>query len=152
MDVTNEAEWAALVMAMDQPPWAADARFATNAGRLANEDELDERIAAWTSEFTDYEAMELLQAAGVRAGVCQKASDKFERDPQLAARDWWHEVEHGELGPVTYDGVLPRLSATPGSVRTAGPLIGQDTHAVLRDVLGMSDEEIAETEAMGVLM
>jgi formyl-CoA transferase len=58
----------------------------------------------------------------------------------------------GELGPVTYDGVLPRLSATPGSVRTAGPLIGQDTHAVLRDVLGMSDEEIAETEAMGVLM
>lgn len=152
IDVTNEAEWAALVMAMDEPPWAADVRFATNAGRLANEDELDERIAAWTSEFTDYEAMDLLQAAGVRAGVCQKASDKFERDPQLAARDWWHEVEHGELGPVTYDGVLPRLSATPGSVRTAGPLIGQDTHAVLRDVIGMSDEEIAETEAMGVLM
>ncbi|MBI2765181.1 MAG: CoA transferase [Chloroflexi bacterium] len=150
--VMNDAEWQALVLAMDEPPWAADERFATNAGRLANEDELDERISAWTSEFTDYEAMELLQAAGVRAGVCQKASDRFERDPQLAARDWWSTLPHAELGESDFDGVVPKLSRTPGTLRQASPLMGEHTHEVLRDVLGMSDEEIVEHETSGVLM
>ncbi|MGI8926646.1 MAG: CaiB/BaiF CoA transferase family protein [Tepidiformaceae bacterium] len=150
--VINDAEWQALVRAMDEPPWALEPRFATNEGRLALQDELDSRIETWTTELTDYEAMEILQAAGVRAGVCQKASDRFERDPQLAARSWWHSLPHPELGDCDYDGVIPRLSETPGLLRSAGPLIGADTHAVLRDVLGMSDEELAEHEAQGVLM
>ncbi|MBI5949224.1 MAG: CoA transferase [Chloroflexi bacterium] len=150
--VMNDAEWQAMVRAMDDPEWALDPRFATNAGRLANQDELDERIETWTTEFTDYEVMELLQAAGVRAGVCQKASDRFERDPQLAARDWWHRLPHAELGESNYDGVVPKLSASPGVLRTASPLLGVHTHDVLRDVLGMNDDEIAEHEALGVLM
>jgi crotonobetainyl-CoA:carnitine CoA-transferase CaiB-like acyl-CoA transferase len=150
--VMNDAEWQALVRAMDEPAWAIEPRFATNAGRLANQDELDARVEAWTSEFEDYEAMELLQAAGVRAGVCQKASDRFEHDPQLKARQWWHRLPHAEFGDCDYDGILPRLSVTPGQMRTSSPLIGQHTHEVLHDVLGMSAEEIAEQEALGVLM
>jgi len=148
----NDAEWQALVMAMEEPHWAEDPKWATNAGRLANQDELDERIGGWTSEFVDYEAMELLQAAGVRAGVCQRASDRFERDPQLKARVWWHRLPHEELGERDFDGVVPKLSRTPGTLRTASPMLGADTHAVLRDLLGMSEDEIAEHEAMGVLM
>ena len=150
--VMNDAEWRALVMAMDEPPWASDPKFATNAGRLANQDELDERIGEWTSEFVDYEAMEILQAAGVRAGAVQKASDRFERDPQLAARDWWHRLPHAEIGDSDFDGIVPKLSATPGVLRVASPLMGEHTHEVLRDVIGMSDEEIVEHETMGVLM
>ncbi len=150
--VMNDGEWQALVRAMEEPEWAADPRFATNAGRLASQDELDTRIEAWTTEFDDYELMEMLQAAGVRAGVCQKPSDRFERDPQFKARDWWHVLPHAELGDCEYDGVAPRLSVTPGVLRTASPLIGEHTHEVLREVLGLSDEEIAEQEAMGVLM
>jgi crotonobetainyl-CoA:carnitine CoA-transferase CaiB-like acyl-CoA transferase len=148
----NDAEWQALVRAMDEPIWASEARWATNEARLANQDELDSRIGDWTSELTDYEAMEILQAAGVRAGVAQRASDRFERDPQLKARGWWHRLEHPELGLCDYDGILPKLSRTPGQMRSASPLLGADTHAVLRDVLGFGDEEIAEHEAQGVLM
>ena len=105
-----------------------------------------------TSEFVDYEAMEILQAAGVRAGAVQKASDRFERDPQLAARDWWHRLPHAEIGDSDFDGIVPKLSATPGVLRVASPLMGEHTHEVLRDVIGMSDEEIGEHETMGVLM
>jgi crotonobetainyl-CoA:carnitine CoA-transferase CaiB-like acyl-CoA transferase len=150
--VMNDAQWQAFVRAIEEPAWALDPKFATNEGRLANQDELDERIAQWTSEFEDYEAMELLQAAGIRAGVCQKASDKFERDPQLAARGWWHRLPHPELGDCDYDGVTPRLSETPGQLRTASPLIGEHTHEVMRDLLCMSDDEIADHEAAGVFM
>ena len=152
IDGMSDAEWQALVRAMDEPPWASDAKWSTHEGRLANEDELDERIGEWTSELTDYEAMELLQAAGVRAGVCQKASDRFENDPQLRSRGWWHQLEHPEIGTCDYDGIVPQLSLTPGEMRTASPMLGADTHAVLREVLGMSEDEIAEQEAMGVLM
>ena len=148
----NDAEWQAIVLAMDEPAWAADPKWATNAGRVANEDELDARIAEWTSTMTDYAAMEVLQAAGVRAGVCQRASDRYERDPQLRSRDWWHVLDHAEIGPSEYDGVLPKLSESPGSLERAAPVLGQHTHEVLREVAGMTDEEIAEHEAMGVLM
>jgi crotonobetainyl-CoA:carnitine CoA-transferase CaiB-like acyl-CoA transferase len=152
LEARNDAEWQALVRAMDEPEWAAEPRFATNEARLANQDELDARIETWTSELEDYEAMEILQAAGVPAGVCQKASDRFERDPQLAARDWWHSLPHPELGPTDYDGVVPRLALTPGQLRTASPVLGEHTHEILRDVLGLTDDQIAEHEAAGVFM
>ncbi len=148
----NDAEWVALVRAMDEPLWAADVRFRSNEARIANQDELDARIGEWTSELEDYEAMEILQAAGVRAGVCQKASDRFERDPQLKARGWWARLDHPELGERDFDGVLPRLSATPGALRTSSPILGADTWGVLEEVAGFTPEEIAEYEAMGVLM
>jgi len=148
----DDGEWALLVAAMDSPHWSSEARFATNESRLAHQDELDARIGEWTSELVDYEAMEILQRAGVRAGVVQKASDRFERDPQLRARSWWHTLAHAELGESDYDGVVPRLSLTPGQLRTSSPLLGQDTHAVLADIAGLSDDEVAEHEAMGVLM
>lgn len=150
--VMSEAEWEALVRAMDEPPWAREKRFATNAGRLANQDELDARIEVWTSELEDYEAMAILQAAGVRAGVCQKPSDRVERDPQFKATGWWQILPHGELGEFRFDGVTPALAGTPGTLRNSSPLLGQDTHGVLSNVLGMTDEEIASLEEQGVLM
>ncbi len=150
--VMDDGEWTALVEAMGSPEWAAEERFATNAGRLANQDELDERIGLWTTELTDYEAMHILQAVGVRAGVCQHASDKLERDPQLAARGWWHRLPHGELGESVFDGVVPVLSRTPGSLRSASPLLGEHTREVMVDVLGMSEKEYAGYEAAGVFM
>jgi crotonobetainyl-CoA:carnitine CoA-transferase CaiB-like acyl-CoA transferase len=150
--VTNDAEWQALVRAMDEPAWAADGRFATNAGRLTHQDELDAQISAWTAPHHDLVLMTLLQAAGVRAAACQRASDRFERDPQLTVRDWWHRLPHAELGDCEYDGIVPKLAKSPGALRTASPLMGEHTWEVLRDVLGLTDDEIAAHEASGVLM
>lgn len=150
--VMSNPEWQALVRAMDEPEWALDERFATNAGRLANQDELDAHIADWTRQFEDYDLMTLLQAAGVRAAVCQKPSDRVEHDPQLKARKWWHHLPHAEFGECEYDGVAPRLSATPGTLRTASPLLGEHTWEVLRDVLHLTDEQIGEYSSAGVLM
>jgi crotonobetainyl-CoA:carnitine CoA-transferase CaiB-like acyl-CoA transferase len=150
--VMNDAEWQALIQAMDEPAWAVDEKFATNAGRLANQDELDEHIAAWTRQCDDYELMAVLQAAGVRAAVCQKPSDRVENDPQLKARGWWQRLPHAELGDCEYDGVAPRLSVTPGALRTASPLLGEHTFEVLRDVLHLTDEQISQYANAGVLM
>lgn len=78
--------------------------------------------------------------------------ERRERDPQLAARDWWHVLPHPELGDCEYDGIVPKLSETPGALRTSSPLLGQHTYEVMREVVGMSEEEFAEHESAGVFM
>lgn len=150
--VMCDAEWEALARVMGEPEWARGERFATNAARLANEDALDERIAAWTAPREDYALMAELQAAGVRAAVCQKPGDRVERDPQLAARGWWRTLPHAEMGDTPHDGVAPRLSDTPGELRAPAPLIGADTRAVLAETLGLGEAELDDCEAAGVFM
>ncbi len=148
----NDAEWQALVLAMDEPEWAANTQFTSNAGRLANQHIIDAHIADWTRPQEDYSVMQLLQAAGVPAGVVQYPGDRRERDPQLASRDWWNTQHHGEIGECEFDGVCPHLSRTPGSVRSASPLIGQHTYDVASSIIGLSPSEYEENAALGVFM
>lgn len=150
--VRSDAEWEALRRAMGEPGWAGDARFATNAGRLEHEAEIDAGIEAWTRRRDAYAVMATLQAAGVPAGVCQTAGDRVERDEQLRARGWWTRMPHPELGDSGFDGVAPRLSRTPGANRSASPLMGEHTFEVMTGVLGMGPEEFEELEGMGVFM
>jgi len=151
--VRNDAEWQAMAQAMGEPSWAADSKFATNAGRLANQDELDANISAWTATREDYPLMHVLQAAGVPAGVCQSPGDRFEKDEQFRDRGWWATMPHPEMGEESeFDGVTPSLSATPGTNRTSAPMLGANTHEVMTSLLGLSDEEFAEHEEMGVFM
>ncbi|MGD9889960.1 MAG: CaiB/BaiF CoA transferase family protein [Dehalococcoidia bacterium] len=150
--VRNDAEWQALVRAMGEPSWALDARYETTDGRSAHTEELDRRIEAWTSGQDDYGAMRILQAAGVPAGVCQKPEDKFEHDLQLKARGWWHEAAHEEIGPGVFDGLAPILSRTPARLRSAAPILGEHTYEVMREVVGITDDEFIELESAGVFM
>jgi crotonobetainyl-CoA:carnitine CoA-transferase CaiB-like acyl-CoA transferase len=151
--VRSDAEWQAMGRAMGEPSWASDSKFASADGRLANQDELDANISKWTRARGDYALMQTLQAAGVPAGVCQSPGDRVEKDAQLKARDWWATMPHPEMGEESqFDGVTPRLSINRGQNRTAAPMLGADTHAVMTDVLGLSDEEFAEHEEMGVFM
>ena len=96
--------------------------------------------------------MALLQASGVRAAVCQKPGDRVESDPQFAARNWWQTLPHPELGDTLHDGVAPRLSGTPGSLRRASPCIGEHTREVLSEALNLTEAEIDEFAEAGVFM
>jgi crotonobetainyl-CoA:carnitine CoA-transferase CaiB-like acyl-CoA transferase len=147
---TTEEEWQSLAAAIG--PDAARPEFATNEARLANEDELDGIVGTWTAGQDAYRLMERLQEAGVPAGVCQSAGDRFERDPQLASRDWWHRLDHPEIGECDYDGVLPKLSETPGRLWKSSPVFGADTESVMRDVLGMTEDEYIGLVESGVFM
>lgn len=145
----SEAEWQALAMAMDRPELTRDRRFASNEARLGNENELDAVIEGWTSAQDPYRIMEGLQAAGVPCGVVQDARDKVEHDRQLRARRFLVKADHAELGEQTFEGPVPRLSRTPGRVDRGAPLLGEHTEHVLRELLGMSETEVAEVLASG---
>ena len=72
-------------------------------------------------------------------------------DPQLIARGHWPVVPHAELGPVTVEGPRSTMSRTPPAMRWAGPTFGQHNDQILRDILGLSDEEIVEAVSSGAI-
>ncbi len=151
----TEGQWVALVKLMGEPSWCSDPRFSTLESRVANADALDALVEAWTSGLERYDAMEQLQAAGVPAGVVQDAADRLERDPQLAARGHFTMLGNSDVAAMPLEGVPLRMSATPpetgGAIHRGPPLLGEDTDAVLEELLGMGRDGIASLRAEGVL-
>ncbi len=148
--VSNDEEWAALCRAMGDPAWSKDPKFATFLGRKENEDELEKLVEAWTLTLPPEKVVEALQAAGVAAGVVQDGKDLFEDDPQLKHRNYFAGIEPPEMGK--YFTVAPpyRLSKVEPDIRPA-PLMGEHNEYVLKDVLGFSDEEVAEMVLAGTI-
>ena len=90
-------------------------------------------------------------AAGVPASVAQRPTELHE-DPNLAARGFFVTLNHSECGPVPYDGFMTRFSAKPKMLHKAAPCVGEDTEYVLRELLGLDADTIAEHAAQGVFV
>lgn len=148
--IFSENEWQAFCRVLGTPAWTKDPCFATLAGRLAYQDALDRQVEEWTQQHAPEEVMRLLQQAGVAAGVVANGED-LDRDPQLRARAYWAHVQTPEGDEVVLDGTPVKLSVTPGYVAAPGPLLGEHTDAVLRRLLGYSEEHIIRLKAERVV-
>ncbi len=132
----QDAVFARLCVAMGRPELATDARYATHLARGEHQSELDALIGEWTATLTVQALEDLMIEHAVPAGRVFDAEDMM-ADPHFAAREAIIEVEDPVLGKVPMQGVFPKLSATPGSVRRPAPLeVGQDTADVLLRWLG----------------
>lgn len=135
----QDGVFARLAAAMGRPELANDDRYATHRARGARQDELDAMIGAWTRTLSIAELEAKLVDAAVPAGRVFDAEDMM-ADPHFAAREALVTIEDAELGEVTMQGVFPKLSDTPGSVRRAAPLVvGQDTDDILKRWLGRKE-------------
>ena len=138
---TTDAQWRALAAMIGGEALAADASLATAAQRWQRHDELDELIGKWTRDWTPYQLMRDLQAAGVPSGVMQTAEDLW-RDVHLRARDYPVTMAHHDLGTLEHPGMSVRLHATPGRIqRPVGPL-GHANEEVFRGLLGLPAPEL----------
>ncbi|HEX6361586.1 MAG TPA: CaiB/BaiF CoA-transferase family protein [Albitalea sp.] len=122
--------------------------LASNAGRVARVAEIDAAIGAWTQSRTVAEVLERLGAARVPAGRVYTAKDIHE-DPHYRARDMIVRQATRDGYELDVPGVVPKLSATPGTLRSAAPRLGDDTDGVLAE-LGLSEDEIAALRGKGV--
>jgi benzylsuccinate CoA-transferase BbsF subunit len=148
--VFTEKEWQGFCGVVGSPTWTKDERFATVTARVRHHEALDRYVEEWTSRHFAEEVMELLQRAGVAAGVVANSED-MDRDPQLQARGYWAQGPTPEGESVILDGPPIRLSTTPGYVATPGPLLGEHTEAVLHNLLGYSAADIAKLKAERVV-
>ena len=121
----------------------------SNAGRVARIDEIDEAIGRWTLQRSIAEVMQLLDAAHVPAGKVYTARDIAE-DPHYQAREMVLTQVTRDGRSLSVPGICPKLSATPGGLRTPAPHLGGDTDAVLREA-GLTDEQVALLRARGVV-
>lgn len=139
-----------LCAAIGRPDLAEDERFRDVPGRRMATEELETAVSGWTTTRTVAQVSEALMGAGVPFGPVADVADAL-ASPQIATREMLVEIEHPILGPLVVTGLPVKLSATPGSVRKAPPMVGEDNDHVYGDVLGFNPAEIAELRASGAI-
>ncbi|MSP96003.1 MAG: CoA transferase [Betaproteobacteria bacterium] len=130
--------------------FAADARFATAAGRLKHNDEIDAVVGGWIARRDLNEVIATFEQVEAAIAAVYDIEQIF-ADPHYQARADLIEVPDDELGKVKMQNVFPFMSRTPGSVRHAGPPLGAHTEEVLCGELGLSRAELASLKQQGTV-
>ena len=138
-----------LMDTIGRPDLGAAPDLADNAGRVARVQELDAAIGAWSAQRTVQQVLDALGNARVPAGKVYTAKDIAE-DPHYRARDMLLTQETRDGYSVEVPGIVPKLSATPGTIRSSAPHLGDDTDAVLAE-MGLNAEQIALLRSKGVV-
>ena len=146
----RDTVFARLAAAMGRPELAGDERYATNDARGAHQAELDALVAAWTATQDADALLDALAGAGVPAGRIYQTKDML-ADPHFAAREAVVRLFHPQLGDFPLQNVAPKLSDTPGAVRTLGPELGAHNDEVYRGLLGLGDDELDRLRAGGIV-
>ncbi len=149
VSVTSDAEWRALCGVIGRPDLAGDPRLAGNPGRRRDQDSIDQIIEEWTVRHERYQAMDLLQAAGVRAGAVLD-QDEALTNPQARSRGFLSVLAHPDGVHHPYIGTPAKFSLTPAGVRAPAPLLGEHNGYLLGELLGVPAEERGRLEADGV--
>ena len=138
-----------LMDTIGRPDLGAAPDLADNAGRVARVEEIDTAIGAWSAQRTVQQVLDALGNARVPAGKVYTAKDIAE-DPHYRARDMLLSQTTRDGFTVQVPGIVPKLSATPGTIRSSAPHLGDDTDAVLAE-MGLNAEQIALLRSKGVV-
>jgi len=147
--VRDDGEWRRLCAVLGRADLATDPALAVAAGRAAEQPRVDEAVAAWTATMDGDQAAIALQAAGIPAAVAVRSSE-LAADDHLWTREFYRILEREEVGAHAYPGPVVRLSRTPGVIERPAPLYGEHTAEVLRERLGLTDDDIAALHRAGV--
>ena len=147
--VQDDRQWAALASLVQQP-WTQDGRFATAAGRVANRDELDQTLRAWTATFARDALVAKLRAAGIAASPVQTIHEQW-NDANYAARAVKQRVAIPYYGDDDLFKVPWHFSDMTPVIDRSGPTLGQHNREVFCDMLGLSETEFKGLEESGVI-
>ena len=139
ISATDDESWDVLASLMKLP----DDHFDDPDLRLAQQEQLDNQIGTWTVNFDADDLAHRLQNVGVAAHVVSTNEDLL-HDTHTMSRNWYQVASHARFGRDVFSDCAVKLKGTPGRWTDAGPSWGQHTREVLRDVAGMSDEEISQ--------
>jgi len=144
ISVLNEEQWQNFCLVTGNPSWATQDKFSSLSQRKKNEDELEKLISAWTLNYTAEQIETRLQDAGIPSNVVEKHADVYQ-DPQLKQRNYFVPLNHPVMGKQSFE---PQscfiLSKTPRQINKPSPCLGEHNEYVFKELLKMSDEEIAE--------
>ncbi|MBR3371291.1 MAG: CoA transferase [Rhodobacteraceae bacterium] len=145
----GDAIFRRLARAMGQPALCDDPRFATHMARGDNQQVLDQIIADWTARHTESALLALMEDHAIPAGPICTAAD-VHANPHFRARGAVVDIPTQRFGSLTMQGVVPRLSRTPGAIRWDGPQLGEHTDQILGS-LGYGGHDIEALRAKGTI-
>jgi formyl-CoA transferase len=141
-----------LCLAMGAPELATDPRYSNHQARGSNQRELDECIGAWSRRLATTELLELLAQpdTAVPSGLIYRAPDML-ADTHFKAREAIVTTRHPKFGELRMQNVAPKLSATPGAIRSPAPELGQHNDEVYLGLLGMNSDRYARLKTQKVI-
>ena len=148
--IGNDGQFRRFCELADQPHLAQDPRFVANRGRVKHRAQLIEALALLMKSKNTDDWLNLLEPEGIPCGRINSIDETLS-DPQVIHRQMRTQALHSSLGEINLLGSPLKLSETPGEVRRAPPVLGEDTDHVLREVLGYEDIAISALEADGVV-
>lgn len=148
--VGNENQFTRMCEVIGRPELASDARFASNASRVHNREELVAILQGIFVTRTMRDWLQALERAGVPCGPINTVADVF-ADPQVQARGLKLDLPHPSIGAVPSVANPIKYSMTPIDYRSAPPMLGADTDEILREMLGVTPEEIGRLRKAGVV-
>jgi benzylsuccinate CoA-transferase BbsF subunit len=149
--VFTEEEWKNFCGVLGNPSLASEPKFKTLADRKNNEEELDKIVKQWTGQHTAEEVMNLMQAAGIAAGVVATGEDVMDKDPHIRERGFFRELEYPEIGKFrTQAGPHFEMSKYTYDLKLP-PLLGEHNEYVFKEILGLPDKEYEELVAQEVI-
>jgi CoA:oxalate CoA-transferase len=150
--VGNSILFRTLMEAMGMADLGRDPRFKSSHARLERHDEVNRLVADWVKPRTVAEVMQVLGPEGANVPCAPVMTvDRLLEDPQLRARDMVVRLAHTKLGPIPMPGVPFKLSESPGAVEHLGPDLGEHNDEIYRGFLGLSDDEMRQLRADGVI-
>ena len=129
-----------------KPEWIQDPRFGKVSDRIKHADDLEEMLEQVLAERESSYWIAKMEQAGIPGGPIN-SYDQALNDPHVLARDMVLEVEHPKAGRTKALGMPAKMSLTPGQIRMPAPVLGEHTEQVLRGVLALTDQQIAELKA-----
>ena len=139
-----------LCEAMGRPELAQDPAYVDHQARGRHQTQLDDLIGRWSATLPTRDVLELMDRHGVPAGLIYRAPDML-NDPQFAARQAIVTVQHPELGDLKMQNVAPKLSETPGAIRSVAPGLGQHNDEVYLDQMQIAPQRYAALKAARVI-
>ncbi len=139
-----------LAEAMGQPELASHPRYVTHSSRGTHQVELDELVGRWTATKTRAEVLQSMEKFGVPAGLIYRTPEMLE-DPHFKARQAIVSTQHPDFGDLRMQNVAPKLSETPGGIRSPSPAMGQHNEEVYLDLLGMARDRYDALQAQKVI-
>ena len=147
---TNDKIYERLAVAMTEPDHAPPADWALLANRERDRAQVDAFVTGWTARHDRDELMAVCERAQVPCGPLYSVDEIFQ-DPQYAARGNILRVRDERVGELAIPNLVPRLSDTPGAVRSLGPALGQHNDEVYKGLLGIGDDELRRLAGAGVI-
>jgi len=147
---TNDKMFERFVRVIGSPDLDDPERFGTRKKRVAERKAINRMVSEWTGSLPRDEVIARCSAGDVPCGPINSIADIFE-DEQFTVRDTLVRVEDERIGTLAVQGVVPKLSETPGRIRHLGAAMGAHNDEVFTKELGLSEKEIAELREQGVI-